>query len=237
MQHELLRRAHQGDRKARDAIVKENLGLVYSVIKRFQNRGYEHDDLFQLGSIGLIKAIDNFDESFGVMFSTYAVPLIMGEIKRFIRDDGPVKVSRTLKELNVKLRYLSESILKEEGREAGVCELAEQLGVEVCDIVEALDAALPISSLDEPVNERDGNTTLLSEIVVDDNATKESDILNRMLVNDVMNILSERDKSIIYMRFFQRKTQMEIARMLGISQVQISRIEKKALKMMRNHVG
>lgn len=237
MQIELLRLAHAGDKSARDTIVQENLGLVYSVIKRFQNRGYESDDLFQIGSIGLIKAIDNFDESYEVKFSTYAVPLIIGEIKRFIRDDGPVKVSRSLKELNMKVRYLSESILKQEGREAGVCELAEKLGVEPCEIAEAMDASQPLSSLDEPVGEKDGGTVSLGEKFVDEDSNNETDIVNRLLVNHVMEVLSQRDREIIYMRFYQRKTQMEIAKMLGISQVQISRIEKKALKAMRNQVS
>ncbi len=238
MRTELLKKAREGDKEARDTVIKENLGLVYSVIKRFQNRGYENDDLFQIGSIGLIKAIDNFDDSYDVMFSTYAVPLIIGEIKRFIRDDGPIKVSRSLKELNVKIKYLSDSILKSEGREAGVFEIAEKLGVEPCDVAEAMDASFPVSSLDEPVNEKDGKTVSLGDKIIDENiGGSENDILNRMLVKDMMSVLNERERNIIYMRFYKRKTQMEIAKQLGISQVQISRIEKKALKIMREHVS
>ena len=237
MQNNLLQLAHAGDKNARDTIVRENLGLVYSVIKRFLGRGYEYDDLFQIGSIGLIKAIDNFDESFEVKFSTYAVPLIIGEIKRFIRDDGQVKVSRSLKELNIKVKYLSDSILKNEGREPSVSELAEKLGVDPCEVAEAMDASLPISSLDEPVYEKDGSTVNLGDKFVDENNINEGDIVNKLMINDLLSSLDERDKSIIYMRFYQRKTQVEIAKMMGISQVQISRIEKRALKIMRSHVS
>ena len=237
MQNNLIQLAKSGDKTARDTIVKENLGLVYSVIRRFLNRGYEYDDLFQIGSIGLIKAIDNFDTGYDVKFSTYAVPLIIGEIKRFIRDDGPIKVSRSLKELNMKIKYLSDSILKNEGREAGVLELAEKLGVDVCDIAEALDAGMPVSSLDEPISEKDGSEISLVDKFIDQKNFSESDIINRMLIDDILNSLDERDKNIIYMRFFQRKTQVEIAKSLGISQVQVSRIEKRALKIMRNKVS
>ncbi len=236
MQIELLKRAQQGDKSARDTLIRNNLGLVYSVIKRFGNRGYESEDLIQIGSIGLLKAVDHFDTSYEVQFSTYAVPLIIGEIKRFIRDDGPVKVSRTLKELQMKVRYLSEQIQLQEGREAGVRELAQRLGVEPSDIVEALDANQPVSSLDEPLCEKDGNTVSIGEKIEDDSATGETDIVNKLTLDDAMSVLSQRDKEVIHLRFYQRKTQMEIAQKLGVSQVQISRIEKKALKAMRSRV-
>lgn len=236
MQTELLKRAQQGDKAARDALIRNNLGLVYSVIKRFGNRGYEMEDLIQIGSIGLLKAVDHFDTGYEVQFSTYAVPLIMGEIKRFIRDDGPVKVSRTLKELQMKVRHLSEQIQKEEGREAGIRELAQKLGVEPSDIAEALDATQPVSSLDEPLCEKDGNAVSVGEKIIDTAATGETDIVNRLTLNDAMAALSERDREIIRLRFYQRKTQTEIAQQFGISQVQISRIEKKALKTMRSMV-
>ena len=236
MQNDLLQKACAGDKSARDTIVNENLGLVYSVIKRFLNRGYEYDDLFQIGSIGLIKAIDNFDINYDVKFSTYAVPLIIGEIKRFIRDDGPVKVSRSLKELNMKARYLSENIVKNEGREPGINELAQKLEVDPCDLIEAMDSSQPISSLDEPIAEKDGNSSCLGEKFVDNKNPSESDIVNKMLITQVLNSLPPRDKDIIHLRFYQHKTQVEIAKMLGISQVQISRIEKRVLKIMRSHV-
>ena len=236
MQIELIKRAQQGDKAARDTLIRNNLGLVYSVMKRFGNRGYESEDLIQIGSIGLLKAVDHFDTSYDVQFSTYAVPLIIGEIKRFMRDDGPVKVSRSLKELQMKVRCLSEKIQKEEGRDAGVLELAKRLQVESTDIVEAMEASLPVSSLDEPVGEKDGNVISVGDRLEDFAGVSETDIVNRLILEEAMSLLSSREKEIIRLRFYQRKTQMELAQRFGVSQVQISRIEKKALKTMRSQV-
>lgn len=236
MQTDLLKRAQQGDKAARDALIRNNLGLVYSVIKRFGNRGYESEDLIQIGSIGLLKAVDHFNTDYDVQFSTYAVPLIIGEIKRFMRDDGPIKVSRTLKELQMKVRYLSEQIQKQEGRDAGVRELAKRLGVEVADIVEAMDAGQPVDSLDEPISDTDSNGMTVGEKIEDDSNNSETDIINRLTLDDAMSVLNARDQEVIYLRFYQRKTQMEIAQKFGVSQVQISRIEKKALKAMRSRL-
>lgn len=236
MQTELLKRARRGDKEARDTLIRNNLGLVYSVIKRFGNRGYEIEDLIQIGSIGLLKAVDHFDTSYDVQFSTYAVPMIIGEIKRFMRDDGPVKVSRSLKELQMKVRGLREQIQKKEGREPGVRELSERLGVEISDIVEAMDAAQPVGSLEEPVCEKEGSTASLGERLQDTTCADETEILNRLTLQSALAVLSERDREIIQLRFYERKTQMELAQQFGISQVQISRIEKKALKTMRSRV-
>lgn len=237
MQTELLKRAQRGDKAARDTLIRNNLGLVYSVMKRFGNRGYESEDLIQIGSIGLLKAVDHFDTSYEVQFSTYAVPLIIGEIKRFIRDDGPVKLSRTLKELQIKVRCLSEKIQKEEGREVGIRELAKKLQVDPSDIIEALEATQPISSLEEPLCETDGNAISVGEKIEDTSAMGEREIVDRLTLEDAMSVLSERERNIIHLRFYERKTQMEIAQEFGVSQVQISRIEKKALKLMRSRVG
>ena len=206
------------------------------MIKRFGNRGYEIEDLIQIGSIGLLKAVDHFDTSYDVQFSTYAVPMIIGEIKRFMRDDGPVKVSRSLKELQMKVRGLREQIQKKEGREPGVRELSERLGVEISDIVEAMDAAQPVGSLEEPVCEKEGSTASLGERLQDTTCADETEILNRLTLQSALAVLSERDREIIQLRFYERKTQMELAQQFGISQVQISRIEKKALKTMRSRV-
>ena len=233
----LLKLAKEGDKQARDKVVESNLGLVWSVLKRFQNRGYENDDLFQIGCIGLIKAIDNFDAKYEVQFSTYAVPMIIGEIKRFIRDDGIIKVSRSLKELNMKIRVLRERILKEEGREPGINEIAEKLEVSTEDIVAAIDASTAPESLYSVVNEGDSNPTYLIDKFVDNNDLGEESIIDNIVLKEVLQTLNARERQIIIMRFFQSKTQTQIADKLGLSQVQISRIEKKVLQQMREKIN
>lgn len=233
----LLEKAKAGDKQARDQVVESNLGLVWSVVKRFQNRGYENDDLFQIGCIGLIKAIDNFDTKYEVQFSTYAVPMIIGEIKRFIRDDGIIKVSRSLKELNMKIKILRDSILKEQGREPGVTELAEKLGVSPGDVATALDAANAPESLHSIVNEGDSNPIYLIDRYVEDDDGGERDIIDKIALKEILGTLGQRERQIIFMRFFQSKTQTQVAEKLGLSQVQISRIEKKVLRNIREKIN
>lgn len=233
----LFKKAKAGDREARNNIVVENLGLVWSVVKRFQNRGYENEDLFQIGCIGLIKAIDNFDTSYDVKFSTYAVPMIIGEIKRFLRDDGIIKVSRSLKELNMKIKVLRDNIIKEKGREPGVNELAEKLGVSAAEVAAAIDASGTPESLHSIVTEGDSNPVYLIDKYIEDDNEEEKEIIDKIALKQVLGALGKRERQIIVMRFFQSKTQTQVAEKLGLSQVQISRIEKKILKSIRESIN
>jgi len=233
----LLKKARAGDREARNSVVVANMGLVWSVVKRFQNRGYDTEDLFQIGCIGLIKAIDNFDTNYDVKFSTYAVPMIIGEIKRFLRDDGIIKVSRSLKELNMKIKVLRDNIIKEEGREPGVNELAEKLGVSAADIASALDASETPESLYSVIKEGDSNPIYLIDKYIEDDRGEERDIIDKIALKQVLGRLGKRERQIIVMRFFQSKTQTQVAEKLGLSQVQISRIEKKILKNIRESIN
>lgn len=231
--YELLERARNGDKEAQNKIADENMGLVYSVVKRFAGRGYETEDLCQIGCIGLVKAISKFDTSFDVKFSTYAVPMIMGEIKRFIRDDGIIKVSRSIKELAIKAFALRESILKESNTEPSVKELAERLGESAEDVAVAMEAALKPESINAPLGE-DAGKTLADRIESTEDC--EGEVVNKILVCELLNMFDERDKKIIILRYFKQKTQVQVAEELGISQVQVSRIEKKLLAEMRKYL-
>ena len=228
----LLTRAREGDRGAREVLVEKNLGLVHHIVKRFLGRGYDAEDLFQIGSIGLMKAIDKFDLSYEVKFSTYAVPMIAGEIKRFLRDDGMVKVSRSLKENGFKIRQASERITQRMGREATISEISELTGISREDIVMAMEANVEVESIYKSVYQSDGN-----EIYMVDRLPSEKDeneeILNHMLLEQLLSGLDEHEKQLIALRYFQNKTQTEVARQLGISQVQVSRLEKRILLRMR----
>ncbi len=225
-----LSAAKQGDTAARDLIVEENIGLVHSVVRRFLGRGYDAEDLFQIGCIGLIKAIQKFDMSYDVKFSTYAVPMIMGEIKRFMRDDGIIKVSRSIKELGIKALSLREKLVKETNTEPSVKELSKILGESPEDVAMALDAGLKPDSIN--ASGGDGGEKPLSERL-EAKEDCESMVINRVLVADLLDMIDEREKKIIIMRYFKQKTQAEIAKIMGISQVQVSRIEKKVLGVMR----
>lgn len=226
----LIIKAKAGDKQAQSALVERNVGLVWSIVKRFQNRGYETDDLFQIGSIGLIKAINKFDESYEVKFSTYAVPMIIGEIKRFIRDDGIIKVSRSLKEIASKARITKEIISKELGREPSVNEIAERMNVSCEDLVLALEAGCTPESLYSTVGEGDNSPILLIDRIDADNNTREVDLIDKIAIRQILDSLDTRERQIIILRYFKEKTQVQIAKLLGISQVQVSRIEKKILK-------
>lgn len=232
----LIELAKCGDTCAQNKIVEENMGLVWSVVKRFYNRGHEPEDLFQIGCIGLIKSIKKFDVSFNVKFSTYAVPMIMGEIKRFIRDDGIIKISRSVKELAVKAMNVKEIMLKETNSEPSVKELAERLNVTPEELAVALDAGIKPESIYSSQNE-DGND---GKALVDRLECKEdyeTEIVNKLLIRELIDGFEEREKKIIILRYFKQKTQSQIADMLGISQVQVSRLEKKVLATMRDKIA
>src|SRR5699024_447972 len=226
---DLIKRSQDGDRTARDHLVERNVRLVWSVVQRFINRGYDPDDLFQIGSVGLIKSIDKFNLAFDVRFSTYAVPMIIGEIQRFLRDDGSVKVSRSLKEMNHKIRRKKDELSKKEGRAPTLQELANALEVTVEEIVQAEDATRLPQSIHETVFENDGDPiTLLDQI-----ADEDKGWFDEILLKDALNMLNEREKLIIYLRYYKDQTQSEVARRLSVSQVQISRLEKKILEEMK----
>lgn len=226
----LIINAKAGDRQAQATLVEKNVGLVWSIVKRFQNRGYEVDDLYQIGSIGLIKAINKFDASYDVKFSTYAVPMIIGEIKRFIRDDGIIKVSRSLKEIASKARITKEILTKELGREPGVNEIAERMNVSPEELVLAIEAGCTPESLYSTVGEGDNTPILLIDRINADNNSSEVDLIDKIAIRQILDSLDTRERQIIILRYFKEKTQVQIARLLGISQVQVSRIEKKILK-------
>lgn len=228
----LIRLSQAGDRQAREQLITENVGLVWSMVRRFLGRGCEAEDLFQIGTIGLIKAIDKFDVSFDVKFSTYAVPMISGEIKRFLRDDGMIKVSRTLKENNMKLRASGERLSVKFGRDATLEEIAEDTGLSMEDIVLAMEACTEVESLSKPVNRGDGTEgTLAERLPGNEDATEQ--IVNHMVMKQLLQELKEEERELINLRYFQNKTQTEIAGILGVSQVQVSRLEKKILQRMR----
>ncbi len=228
----LLTQAQAGDRAAREVLVEKNLGLVHHIVKRFVGRGYDAEDLFQIGSIGLMKAIDKFDLSYDVKFSTYAVPMIAGEIKRFLRDDGMVKVSRSLKENGFKVRQAAQQIEKQSGREATLAQISELTGISVEDVVMALDATVEVESIYKSVYQSDGNEIYMVDRLASGKDENET-VLNHMLLEQLLAELNGEEKELIALRYFQDKTQVEVAKQLGISQVQVSRLEKRILLRMR----
>ncbi len=228
----LIGRAHQGDKRARGILTEKNMGLVHSIAARFKNRGVEMEDLVQIGCIGLLKAIDKFDLSYDVKFSTYAVPMITGEIKRFLRDDGMVKVSRSLKEMAAKAYALREQLLLEKGREPQIEELAKELGVSREELVLAMDSQGQVESLQKTIYQSDGNEISLGERLPQEENQQEK-VVNRMFLEQALNMLDKKERELIYLRFFQDRTQSSIAGELGMSQVQVSRMEKKILKRLR----
>lgn len=229
----LIEKAQNGDMKAQEILVSHNLGLVRSMINRFANRGYEKEDLFQLGCIGLIKAIKKFDSSYEVKFSTYAVPMIVGEIKRFLRDDGIIKVSRNLKQTASKVKVAKEKLFKELGREATLQEIADDLNIEKEEIVMALDSNAHPEYLFDIIHHDDGSPIYLMDKISKDDSLNDTEVIDRILLQDTLAKLEPRERQIILLRYFKDKTQTEIAEVLGISQVQVSRIEKKVLQIMK----
>ncbi len=234
---ELIRKAKTGDKQAQSLLVERNVGLVWSIVKRFQNRGYETDDIYQIGCIGLIKAINKFDDSFDVKFSTYAVPMIIGEIKRFIRDDGIIKVSRSLKELSNKIRVTKEIMTKELGREPSINEVSVRLDVAAEELVMAMEANCSPESLYNTVGDSDSSNVLLIDRLNNESNDEEVDLVDKIDLRLVLNTLKPREKQIIILRYFKEKTQVQIAKMLGISQVQVSRIEKRILDEIKRKIN
>ncbi|MBO5057090.1 MAG: RNA polymerase sporulation sigma factor SigF [Lachnospiraceae bacterium] len=229
----LIRQAQAGKRESREVLIEQNLGLVHHIVKRFLGRGYEAEDLFQIGVIGLIKAIDKFDTSFEVKFSTYAVPLIAGEIKRFIRDDGPVKVSRTLKENGIKVKYARERLNMQLNREPTVEEVAKEAVLTTEEVVLAMEASIQVESIYKSVYQNDGNEIYMVDQLADKGKDEQENLLNHLVVNQLIGSLPEKEQKLIVLRYFQDKTQTEVAKILGISQVQVSRLEKRILLALR----
>jgi len=226
---ELIIKSQQGNKAARDLLVERNVRLVWSVVQRFINRGYEPEDLFQIGSIGLIKSIDKFDLSYDVRFSTYAVPMIIGEIQRFIRDDGTIKVSRSLKELGNKVRIKKEALTKSLKRTPTVQEVADALDITPEEVAQAQDAVKNPHSIHETVYENGGEPiTLLDQI-----SDHDMQWFDKLTLEETIKSLEERERLIVYLRYYKDKTQSEVAKRLGISQVQVSRLEKKILQEMK----
>lgn len=233
---ELIKRAKEGDQEARNQVAAENLGLVRSVVRRFAGRGHDLEDLYQIGCIGLLKCIDKFELSYDVKFSTYAVPMIMGEVKRFLRDDGMVKVSRSLKETAYKVYVMRERMVNENGVEPTLEELAVCLDIDKEDIVVALEASSEVESIYKTIYQNDGNSIyLIDKLVSSEDESQRA--VNQLALEELMSGLDEKEKRIIMMRYFEDKTQTEIAKIVGISQVQVSRIEKKVLLKMREQIN
>ena len=231
----LLKKIKNGDTQARERFINGNLRLVLSIVQKFNNRGENIDDLFQIGCIGLIKAIDNFDISQGVQFSTYAVPMIIGEIKRYLRDSNPIRVSRSLRDTAYKAIYTKEALTRQHQKEPTVTEIADEIGVSKEDIVLAMEAIQSPVSLYEPVYSEGGDTLYIMD-QVSDKKNKEERWIENLALREAMQRLNSREKHIIELRFYEGKTQMEVAQEIGISQAQVSRLEKNALKSMRNYL-
>lgn len=232
---ELLRLAKEGNQDAKERVVTENLGLVWAVARRFLGRGHELEDLYQIGCIGLMKCIDKFDLSFDVKFSTYAVPMISGEIKRFLRDDGMIKVSRTLKETAYKVKRAREEIVNRTGIEPKLEEISELLEIDMEEIVASLDANVEVESIHKTIYQNDGNAIYLIDKIADVEDENET-LLDHLVVEELMGQLEDTEEKIIKLRYFENKTQTEIAKEIGISQVQVSRMEKKILLKMRQRL-
>lgn len=235
---ELIGKAHGGDKTARDKLVSDNLGLVHAVARRFDNRGHDREEIFQIGCIGLMKAIDNFNLTFNLAFSTYAVPMITGEIRRFLRDDGMMKVSRTLKENGYKISKAKEWLSGELGREPGIAEVSAATGLTAEEIVLSIEANRDVESIYQPIYEKDGNELFLIDQIGGEYQEEEPEkeaVLNQMVIDQLLETLDEREKNLIKLRYFENKTQSEIAAVLGMTQVQVSRMEKKILSQLREN--
>lgn len=230
---ELLARTKEGDADARRQVVEENLNLVHHVVKRFAGRGYDMQDLFQIGSIGLMKAVDHFDLSKEVCFSTYAVPMILGEIRRFLRDDGMIRVSRTIKEHALLIHRERERIRKEQGREAGLEEICRRTGLREEAVIEATEAFREVESIYKTVYRSDGNSVVLADMISDQKNEKE-EVINRIVLAQLLECLDEKERILIQLRYISNMTQTEVAKRLSMSQVQVSRHEKKILLKLRN---
>ena len=234
---ELIEKVQNGDEEAKEILISSNLGLVRSVVSRFLNIGYDREDLFQLGSIGLIKSIYKFDPKFNVKFSTYAVPMILGEIKRYLRDDGMIKVSRSLKQIAVKAKMESEALTKKLGREPSIEELAKAIDVEKEDLVMAMEANFNVEYLQGVIHEEGGSPICLIDKISMKGESEEEKVVDNILLKDILGRLDKRERQIIVLRYFEDMTQSEIGEMLNISQVQVSRIEKKVLSKLKEYIS
>lgn len=231
---ESIKKAQQGDKYELEKLINHNNGLIWSIVRRFNGRGYELDDLYQIGCIGFIKSIKRFDTNFEVKLSTYAVPYMIGEIKRFIRDDGPIKVSRSIKELGMKINELQRSYLIKNGREIKIEEIQEELKVTKEDISLALEVSKGVESIESAtyINNKDGNQiNLIDKISTDKN--EEEIITNKIAIKELIDGLKQNEQQVIMLRFFKDKTQAQVAKILGVSQVQVSRIERRVLEQMK----
>lgn len=234
--HSLIKEAQKGNKEAFECIINENIGLVWSIVKRFQGRNIEIDDLFQLGSMGLVKAIKNFNFDFDVKFSTYAVPMIMGEIKRFLRDDGIIKVSRGLKETAFKAMKAREVLMLKNNKEPTVDEIAEYINIDKETLVLAINSSREVDSIDRKVESDSGkDMNIIDTIAAEED--KSEKIVDNILLNDAIKRLEERERKIVIMRYMEELTQSEVANKIGVSQVQVSRLEKKILRKMRELMG
>ena len=228
----LINKAQNGDEKAKNILVNENMPLIKSVIKIYRNKGVEYDDLFQLGSLGFVKAINNFNESYGVKFSTYAVPMIAGEVKRFLRDDGSIKVSRALKSLNIQITKYIQKYRENHENDPTIEELAKVFNVDEQEIVFAMDSRKSLLSLDDKQDESNPNSRTIIESIEDQNHT--DNFIDNLMLKDIIKNLPQKDKQLIALRFFKDKTQSEIAEILNVSQVQVSRLENKIIDKLKS---
>lgn len=228
----LIKKAHEGDKEAREQLVQKNMGLVYAAVQRFSGRGCEKEDLIQIGSIGLLKAIDHFDTGYDVRFSTYAVPMITGEIKRFLRDDGMIRVSRLLKENAAKAYRAREVLIQKNGMDPAMEEIAQETGISCEELVLAMEAAAEVESLSQTVYSGDGTPVLLGDRLPDQKDRNE-ELLNQMLLGELLKLLEPEEEQLIRLRYFDDKTQVQTAGILGMTQVQVSRSEKKILRKLR----
>lgn len=229
---ELLSLAKNGDNDAINKLIEMNLPLVASISKKFLNRGYEYEDIFQIGSIGLVKAINNFDSNYNVKFSTYAVPMIIGEIKRFLRDDGMIKVSRNIKSLARKIHYYKDQLTTKLNRAPTIEELAEFVDVSKEDVIFAIESSNTLQYLYDTIHQDDGAPVLLID-KLSEKSSEDSNLIEKIALKEALHSLDEKARQIIMLRYFKDKTQVQVAKMLGISQVQVSRIEKKVLLQMK----
>ena len=232
----LIEGAQNGDKYALDMLIENNLPLVSSISKKFLNRGYEYDDIFQIGCIGLVKAVNNFDAKFKVKFSTYAVPMIMGEIKRFLRDDGIIKVSRSVKNTAKKIHYDKETLTKKLNRDPTIEELASFSGINIEEIIFATEAACGLQYLYDVIHQDEGSPVMLID-KLSEKGDEGEDVVDRIALKEALNNLDKKSRQVILLRYFKDKTQIQVAKMLGISQVQVSRIEKRVLRFMRNKLS
>lgn len=228
----LIKYAKEGSKEALDKLIKNNLPLVSAISRKFLNRGYEYDDIFQIGCMGLVKAVNNFESKYNVKFSTYAVPMIMGEIKRFLRDDGLIKVSRSVKNTARKLHYDREKLVKKLNREPTIEELSEFSGISTEEIVFATESTVNTQYLYDVVHQDDGSPVLLID-KISKTVDEDTEVIDKIVLKEAINNLDPKSRQIIILRYFKDKTQIQVAKMLGISQVQVSRIEKRVLKLMK----